>query len=128
MEDRAGARPGLAAVSGLGEPGRAADRVSAQGRIRAVARGLEPVPHNVGRATMNWIRSDGLLVVEEVGDLEDGARSLVGLDQALVAPGFAAIARGDGCDASVVVAADRVVGCQQADGIRGPISPDVLPR
>ncbi len=73
---------------------------------------------------MNWIRSDGLLVVEELGELEDRAGSLVGLDQALVAPGFAAIARGDGCDASVVVAANRVVGCQQADGIRGPIRPD----
>ncbi len=80
IEDRPGARPGLAAVSGLGEPGRAEERVSAQGRIRAVARGLEPVPHNVGRATMNWISGDGLLVVEELGELEDGAGSLVGLD------------------------------------------------
>ena len=73
---------------------------------------------------MNWIGGDGLLVVEEVGELEDGAGSLVGLDQARVGPSFAAIARGDGCDAGVVVAADRVVGCQQADGVRGPIRPD----
>jgi len=44
IEDRTGACPGLAAISGPGEPGRAAECVSAQGRIRAVARGLEPVP------------------------------------------------------------------------------------
>src|SRR5258707_3105768 len=99
IEDRPGARPGLAAVSGLGEPGRAAERVSAEGRIRAVARGLEPVPHNVGRATMDWIRSDGLPVVAGFGGLEDGAWSPVRPDQALVAPSFAAIARGDGRDA-----------------------------
>src|SRR6266480_719782 len=50
----------------LGEPGRAAECVRAQGRIRAVARGLGPVPHDVGRASGGWICGDGLLVVEEV--------------------------------------------------------------
>ena len=72
IEDRPGARPGLAAVGSLGKPGRAAERVSIEGRIRAVARGLEPVPHDVSRTSMDWVRSDRLLVVEEVGDLEDG--------------------------------------------------------
>ena len=58
IEDRAGACPGLAAVSGLGEPGRAAECVSAQGRIRTVARSLEAVPHDVGRARMDRICGD----------------------------------------------------------------------
>src|SRR5262245_45691930 len=73
---------------------------------------------------MNWIRSDGLLIVEELGGLEDGTGSPVGLDQLLVAPSLTAIARGDGRNASVVVPADRAVGCQQADCVRGSIRPD----
>ncbi len=110
IEDRPGARPGLAAVSGLGEPGRAPERVSAEVRIRAVARGHEPVPHDVRGAGMNWVGGDGLLIIEEMGDLEDRAGPLVRLDQVRVDPGFAAVARGDGRDAGVVVAADRAVG------------------
>ncbi len=124
IEDRLGARPGLAAVGGLGEPGRAEECVSAEVRIRAVARGLEAVPHDVGRAGVDWICGDGLLVVEELGELEDGAGPLVGLDQVWVAPSFAAIGRGEGRDAGVVVAAADAgcgIGRQQADGVRDPI-------
>ncbi len=127
IEDRPGARPGFAAVSGLGEPGRASERVSVEGRIRAVARGHEPVPHDVCDACMERIGGNGLLIVEEMGKLEDGAGALVGLDQVRVDPGTAAVARGDSRDTGVVVAAGRpagAVGRQQTDGVRGPIRPD----
>ncbi len=93
----------------------------AEGRVGAMARSLKPVPHDVCRAPVDRIGGDGLLVVEELGDLEDRAGALVGLDQALVAPRLAAIGRGDGGDAGVVIAADRVVGCQQTDGVCGAV-------
>ncbi len=73
--------------------------------IRTMARSYQPIPDDIGRASVDWVRRDRLLVVEEVRDLEDGAGPLVGLDQVLVSPRLAAVTRSSRRDAGVVVAA-----------------------
>jgi hypothetical protein len=66
----------------------------AERRVRAMAWSLETIPHQVRSAAMDRIGRDRFLVVEELGELEDRRRSLVGLLQVGIHPRLAAVAGG----------------------------------